>query len=180
MSGRGLKTGSVSHEILTEIFGILDATLFLPRKMTEITRIRFLQHYPIHKKYIYDLKRRNYIKEINTKNGKKIQLTEKGKLEIIKYKIKSKKNKIKWDGKWRAICWDVPEGSRKERDYLRRALRWVGFKEVQKSFWIFPFEVKDQIKELIRLYKEDLKGDVRFLTIEKLEKDSDLRKYFNL
>lgn len=79
-----------------------------------------------------------------------------------------------------AICWDVPEISRKDRDYLRNRLRWLGFKELQKSLWVFPFNIENEVKELIKFYKKDLAGDVRFLTIEKIENDSDLRKYFKL
>ena len=53
-------------------------------------------------------------------------------------------------------------------------------KELQKSLWIFPFEIKNEIEELIKLYREELAGDIRFLTIEKVEDDSDLKKYFNV
>lgn len=177
MHQRGLKKGSISYKILIEIFELLNESSFLPRKMTEVTGIKFLGRYP---KYIYDLRRRNYIKEVNSKDKKEIRLTAKGELEIIKYKIELKTTKIKWDKKWRAICWDVPEELRKDRDYLREKLRWLGFKELQKSLWIFPFEIKEEVKQLVKLYKKDLAGDVRFLTIEKIEKDSDLKEFFKL
>ncbi|MDP2930446.1 MAG: hypothetical protein Q8N56_02435 [bacterium] len=180
MRQRGLKIGSIAYKILLEIDSILWEMSSLPRKMTQYTGMRFLGDYSQLPKYIYDLKRRGYIQEIGKKGKKRIQLTSKGELEIIKYKIKSKTQKTKWDGKWRAISWDVPERSRKDRDYLRGKLRWLGFKELQKSFWVFPFEIKNEIEELTRLYKEELAGDVRFLTIEKIEDDSDLKEYFDL
>lgn len=180
MRERGLKQKSISYEILVGISDLLNTTMILPRKMTEVSGIRFLDRYPQPGKHIYDLKRRGYLEEINNKDRREIKLTSKGNIEIIKYRIRSKTEKRKWDGKWRAISWDVPESARKDRDYLRGKLRWLGFKELQKSFWIFPFEIKDEIKELIKLYKEDLAGDVRFLTIEKIEKNSDLKEHFGL
>jgi len=127
-----------------------------------------------------DLERRKYIKVVKTKSGQRVRLTTKGKMEIIKYKTKLKLEKQKWDKKWRGICWDVPEIARKDRDYLRRQLKWVGLKEMQKSFWVFPFDVKEELIELVKLYKEKLAGDIRFLTIEKIEGDEDLKEYFNL
>jgi len=131
-------------------------------------------------KYLSSLKRGNFIRETRTEKGRKIELTEKGRREIIKYKIKLKIEKPKWNRKWFGIAWDIPEISRKDRDYLRGVLKWVGFKEMQKSFWVFPHDVRGELKELIKLYKEELLGDVRFLILEKIEDDSDLRRYFNL
>ncbi len=185
---RGLKENSTTYKILIKISEILEAvgTLIIwdfetISKTTGITSLyRDPSLYPKLSKSLYELKRRNYIKGIKTKKGKGIKLTPKGKMEILRYKIKIKTEKPKWDKKWHAISWDVPEISRNDRDYLRRMLRWLGFKELQKSLWVFPFDVKGEIKELIKFYKENLAGDVRFLTIEKIEKDSDLIKYFKL
>lgn len=186
---RGLKENSIPQKILIEIDRFLEETA-LPLliwdfdTITKTTGIRSIYRdyslRPLLAKYIYDLKRRNYIQETRTKKGREIQLTPKGQTEIIKYKIKLKTKKPRWDKKWRAICWDVPEISRKDRDYLRGKLRWLGFKELQKSLWIFPFNIKEEVKELVKLYKEDLAGDIRFLTIEKIENDSDLKEHFNL
>jgi len=180
MRERGLKTNSTAYQILLEISKILGAGSFLCRKMAKTTGIRFLGDRPYLSKHIYDLKRRGYIREIKKNTRKEIELTSKGNLEIIKYKIRLKTEKVKWDGKWRAISWDVPEIARRDRDYLRGKLRWLGFKELQKSIWIFPYKVKDEVKELINLYKKDLSGDVRFFLIEEIEEDTDLKEYFNL
>lgn len=185
---RGLKENSPSQKILIKLSEILElAGILIFWNYKEFYRITGMgplytdsrQHYPI-PKYIDSLKRRDYIQAIKTKKGKKIKLTPKGQAEIIKYKIKLKTEKPKWNGKWFGISWDVPEISRKDRDYLRNQLRWLGFKELQKSLWVFPFDIENEVKELSKLYKENLAGDIRFLIIEKVKKDSDLKKYFNL
>ncbi len=130
---------------------------------------------------LFQLKKQGYLKQKKQK-GKKIyfNLTSKGKLEIIRYIIKMDKRKLPWDGKWRIIIFDVPEISRKDRDFLRNQLRWLGFMELQKSVWIFPYEIKSELKEFIKLCRLKLKGDVRFLTAEDIDNDKDIKKYFKL
>lgn len=188
-----LREGSLSQKILISIGKVLlesgrrlgDA--FLPIITLDLEtmlknsgmKLIYFNPYSLTRRF-NDLERRNYIKLVRTKRERGIKLTNKGKLEIIKYKTKLKLKKQKWDGIWRGICWDVPEISRKDRDYLRRQLKWLGLKEMQKSFWVFPFEIKEELTELAKLYKEKLAGDIRFLSIKKIEDDKDLRKYFNL
>ncbi len=180
MNGRGLKINSIAYKILTIISDYISIGTAFYRKAYEITGVSYTGRHSYISKRIYDLKKRGYIQEVKEKDKKRIYLTNKGHLEIIKYKIKLKREKTKWDEKWRAISWDVPERSRKDRDYLRRKLSWLGFKELQKSFWIFPYNIEGEVRELIDLYKKELSGDVRLLLIEKIENDSDLKKYFNL
>ncbi len=135
---------------------------------------------PIFYKGISNLKKCGYLKGKIIKGEKKLYLTPKGRVEIIKNILRQKKEKeLKWDGKWRAIIFDVPEASRKDRDFLRRELCWIGFKELQKSVWIFPYEMKKELKVLLKLWKADFVGDIRFLTIEKID-EKNLREYFNL
>ena len=123
------------------------------------------------------MKRTGYLEE---KQGK-LYVTEKGRLKIIKKCLKNKeKNKEKkWDGKWRGIIFDIPEANRKERNFLRRELKWIGLVEVQQSIWIFPFDIEKELKALLKLWKTDFHGDIRFVLIEKMN-DSDLKEQFNL
>lgn len=139
----------------------------------------------LHPGFVYkgvsNLKKCGYIKAKKINGEKKLYLTSKGRVEIIRNFLKRKREKkLEWDGKWRAIAFDVPEASRKDRDFLRRELRWMGFKEVQKSFWIIPYDTEKELKALLKLWKIDFAGDVRFLSIEKMEDDQDLRRYFKI
>jgi len=135
---------------------------------------------PIVNRGIYDLKRYGYLKEKRSKNKKKLYLTSKGRTTIIRNILKDKKEReSKWDGKWRAVIFDIPEASRKDRDFLRRELQWIGFKELQKSVWIFPYNFEKELEALLRFWKFEFQGDIRFLTIEKMD-DKDLKEFFNL
>jgi len=109
---------------------------------------------------------------------KKAYLTEKGILEFIKFRIQDKESS--WDGKWRMVIFDIPEEKRAQRDFLRRQLRWLGFKELQKSVWVFPYDIKQELEEVLTICKSNIYGDIRFLTVDKIEDDKDLRNYFNL
>jgi phenylacetic acid degradation operon negative regulatory protein len=128
----------------------------------------------------FNLEKYGFLRSKEENGKKKLYLTSKGRIEIIRNILKNKKQKeSKWDGKWRGIIFDVPETSRRDRDFLRKELSWIGFKEVQKSVWIYPFEAEKELRALLQLWKMDFAGDIRFLIIEKMD-DKDLLKYYNL
>jgi len=128
------------------------------------------------KKAIKQLQEMKYIK-IN-KNGKKVYLIDKGALELLRYKFQQVRPE--WDKKWRVIIFDIPEKRRKERDFLRTRLKWLGFKELQKSAWVFPYDIKKEIEDLLTICNFEIEGDIRFLTVEKMETDRDFRREFDL
>jgi len=132
------------------------------------------------KKAIKELELYNYIKIKKDKQNKtklKISLTKKGAQEYLRYKIDKKKNQ-KWDRKWRIVIFDIWESQKRIRDLLRAKLKWMGFKELQKSVWVFPYNVEKEIREILDLCHLDIIGDVRFLTVEKMSDDEDLRAEF--
>ena len=51
--------------------------------------------------------------------------------------------KRRWDGRWRLVVFDVPEGRRGLRDKLRAQLRRRGFGYLQHSVWITPDPVSE-------------------------------------
>jgi DNA-binding transcriptional regulator PaaX len=110
----------------------------------------------------------------------KIYLTEKGRVKIIKNFIRNKNNNEKWNGKWMAIVFDIPEANKKERNFLRRELKWMKLKELQHSVWITPFDIEKELLVLLNLWHKDFRGDIRFLKIEKISEDTDLKNYFNI
>lgn len=144
-----------------------------PPLVSRSRRQRLTQRRLIQKK-IYFLKRRGYIK--TTK--KTWELTSKGRAEIIKVILQKKLQEKKWDGKWRVIIFDIPEMRRRDRDFLRRELKWIGFIELQKSVWVFPYNTEEEIIALLRLWELEFKGDIRFLVAERISGEETLRKQF--
>jgi hypothetical protein len=123
----------------------------------------------------------NLDKNTSFKNlNSKIYLTKKGRIKIIRDVIKEKNQLSEWDGKWRAVCFDIPELNKKDRRFLRSELKWMKFTELQHSIWITPFNIEKELLALLKLWKIDFRGDIRFLKIEKIVDDKDIKKHFRL
>lgn len=58
-----------------------------------------------------------------------------------------------WDGLWRLVFFDIPEGQREHRDRFRKDLRRRGFGLWQNSVWISPFN-QDFFEDLTLLHPE--------------------------
>lgn len=109
-----------------------------------------------------------------------VRLTEKGKIELLKYQLGdlSINKQKKWDGKWRIIIFDIKEFKRNLRDTLRKELVNLGFMRLQNSVWVCPYECEEitiLLKSSLRLGKE-----VLYMTVENIENDRWLKKEFNL
>lgn len=102
------------------------------------------------------------------KQGKKInfQLTELGWQKLVKkfplvwLKIK------KWDRKWRLVIFDIEEKSRKTRNFIRKILKELGFVQLQKSVWISPHDIFDELKKILK--KMSIEGSVIFIETRKI------------
>ena len=117
----------------------------------------------------------------NSKGEISLRLTKKGIWEaMLRHNTLPtlKKEKKKWDKLWRVVIFDVPNVKNKERSDLRRAMRMYGFKPLQKSAWVYPFECDN----FIALLKSHLgvSHDVLYMKVSYIENDRYLRKEFSL
>lgn len=105
------------------------------------------------------------------------QINFKSKRTLL-YSEAQKAKRKKWDGKWRVVVFDVWENTRFKRDALRYEIKNFGFVQLQRSVWIYPYECF----EFIDLLKTDLSfgKNIRYMTVEKLDRDEKLRKFFKL
>ncbi len=112
------------------------------------------------------------------KSGKpKLALTQKGIIELFKFKdILVRKEK--WDKKWRVVIFDIPTKKAKSRDILRFNLKQIGFIQLQKSVWVYPYKCS----ELIKLIKNHFRlgKEVTYMIVDKIENDLLLKKKFKL
>ncbi len=118
--------------------------------------------------------------EIVEKNNKLfLKLTSKGKLRALMNKLNSRPAAVhRRDGKWRLIIWDIPETSNSQRNHLRAWVKHLGFYQLQKSVFITPYSIPKEAVDY--LVESGLIDFIRFLRVDKLDKDADLRKHFNL
>lgn len=113
-------------------------------------------------------------------NGEQIKLTKSG-LNLRKTIQLSEISVVmpkKWDGLWRLVSYDVSEERKKERDSFRQMLERVGFRKVQKSLWVYPFDCKEQV--VIMADNLGLASQVIYMETEKMPNQLKLEKVFNL
>lgn len=104
-------------------------------------------------------------------------LTEKGRQKALRYNLDNMKiSPHHWDGKWRVVIFDIPEKRRNARDALRNKLKNLGFHELQKSVFVYPFHCKDEIDFIVELF--DLRPHVRYGTFDSIDNDLHLRNIF--
>ncbi|HDH07815.1 MAG TPA: CRISPR-associated endonuclease Cas2 [Candidatus Moranbacteria bacterium] len=86
-----------------------------------------------------------------TRSNNKYSLTKKGKALIGRVLKINNNLKVKWDGKYRLVIFDIPEEKRKTRNWLRSELYFLGYKQLQKSVFIgklpLPSSIIKEIKK---------------------------------
>lgn len=146
---------------------------------------KWLREKKYKKKKLYDafyrLRREGCI-EMSKKNQQiYIRLTEKGRrkagwLQIDRLAIKRPR---KWDKKWRIVIFDISQLKKLYREAFRGRLKELGFRPLQKSVWVHPFECRDEI-ELLRDFFGLSEKELRFIISEDIGRDNWLKKVFKL
>lgn len=116
--------------------------------------------------FVNYLKKKGYIEIKNLKEKQGMLLTPKGIEKVLNLKFKLEKRKRRPDGKWQMIIFDIPEKKRYLRDILRERLYLLGYKMLQQSVWICPYDVLEETKKFLRAYSLD--PYVRLFLIEKI------------
>lgn len=110
-----------------------------------------------------------------------IELTEKGKKVVREIQFDSMKieRQKKWDKKWRIVIFDIPEDKRRvERNALRAKLQNLGFYQIQKSVWAYPYPCEKEIQFLCEMF--NINPFINIITAERIYNDDAMRKYFKL
>ncbi|MBZ9571765.1 hypothetical protein KJA15_00265 [Patescibacteria group bacterium] len=118
-------------------------------------------------KFIRYLKKKGYIKVKSLEPNEAIILTQKGIEKVLKTTLRLKEKRRRKDGKWIMVIFDIPEKKRNFRDLFRENLQLLGFKYLQKSIWVCPYDVLEEVQGLIVKY--DLEKYVKTFLIEELE-----------
>jgi len=129
----------------------------------------------------YSLKKRNLIFFDNRGGQFYISLTPEGKKLAGKYQIddlKIKKPK-KWDGKWRILIFDVLDKQKIKREALRGKIKELGFYQIQKSVWVYPYDFKNEIN-LLRSFFNFSKDEMKIIIASEIEGDQIIKKYFKI
>lgn len=174
------KSTPISIKILIHLLGLLDANQQLKFKPNYFLSHSFSDYSSKRKIYyqsFYNLLRYKYLQRKLIKNVEYFEITKKGKYKALKYRLKER-TKQKWDRKWRLIFFDIPQNKDFFRNKLRENLQLLGFKYLQKSVWVCPYNVRKELGIIVDYY--NLHDYIQFAVIEFLENDSELKKKFNL
>lgn len=165
---------------------LLDLTELIPTIETPHGYSRRLGGYPKEfprhrvQREIKRMKDRGWIEEAEKQGKKFLKLTKKGRMAALYRKLVSlpKPSKKQWQGKWVMAVFDIPESSRRERDAIRYVLRSVGFYPLQKSVYIYPYEIPPELIECLK--DKNLLKFIRFARIERMDSVHDIKKHFKL
>ncbi|MFH1129531.1 MAG: hypothetical protein V1686_02230 [Patescibacteria group bacterium] len=112
------------------------------------------------------LKSSGYLKTLRAKDKSAVIITSKGFEKLFITKLKLTDNNLRKDRKWQMVLFDISESRRKDRDWFRRGLKYLGYKKMQQSIWVCQYDTEKETKELIEQY--NLKSFVDFLLVKKV------------
>lgn len=125
------------------------------------------------------LKRQKLITVTELDDGTyRIELTDEGKTRSTKANFERLEvPETKWDKKWRVIMFDIPEEHKQARDYISRHIRRIGFKQLQRSVFVYPHSVDEFIILLKEIFPEIGKY-FTYMTVEEIDQHNALVKHF--
>ncbi|WP_075983133.1 MULTISPECIES: PaaX family transcriptional regulator C-terminal domain-containing protein [Bacillaceae] len=134
--------------------------LYLLSKVGEIEGKKLIKTYEamgytpqIIRNLLTKLKKEKYIDSLNRAI---YRITPLGKEVLSSLYFKRDLYSKHWDGKWYIILIEIPEMLRKKRDIFRRKLIQFGFGQLNKSVYVYPWDItKDVINIIDTLEIED-------------------------
>lgn len=100
---------------------------------------------PATRKGLYNLKTRGLIEDFDQN---RFRFTSKG-VQWYRRSVHTyfKEAYPRWDKKWRIVLFDIPQERHKDRRSLRRRLKYLGFRPMQKSVFVFPYPCEEELGE---------------------------------
>ena len=116
----------------------------------------------------------------NPDGSTKVELSKNGKKKILEYDLEKLRIKPmkKWDGKWRFVVFDIPNKFRGRSNALRDKLKELGLYQFQKSVWIHPYPMENEIDFIIQVF--EVKPFVKLGEITYIDGEEKLKKKYKL
>ncbi|MBI2024719.1 MAG: hypothetical protein HYT03_01325 [Candidatus Harrisonbacteria bacterium] len=131
------------------------------------------------RKTFQDLRKERLIEEKHLPDGStQFILSEKGKNKILHYNFDDLKiaKTTKWDKIWRIVIFDIPNNFEKERRLWRFKLKTIGFYQLQKSVWVYPYPCRKEI-DFIAEYL-GISPHIRIVEAVSVDGSEELNDYF--
>lgn len=109
-----------------------------------------------------------------------MRLRAKGKEVVLKYNIEHLSIEMpkRWDGVWRLVMFDIPSSKNKARDALRMKLKELGFYQLQKSVFLFPFACEKEIDALGVFW--NVRDHIVLMRVSGFEGEEKLKHHFKI
>jgi phenylacetic acid degradation operon negative regulatory protein len=102
---------------------------------------------------IYRMLKTGYL-EKKIKDGQPVLVISKtGRQQLARHFSYFRLQSKKWDKYWRLVIFDISEKQKSSRDALRRKLVELGFGQWQKSIYISPFDIEEDMVEFLAAQK---------------------------
>ncbi len=126
------------------------------------------------------LQKKGYVRHLVPRTSWHYELTEKGRELLENKKIDAVKIETpkRWNGKWCKVIFDIPESLRKIRNEFRWKLYNLGFRYVNLSVWVHPYECQDVVNALSQYY--GIGKYVRFMRVEYFDGVDEMTKKFKV
>jgi DNA-binding transcriptional regulator PaaX len=124
---------------------------------------------------------KNRLVSIAEKDGQQVvTLSEDGRRRVMNYNLDQMtiKEPKTWDGYWRIVIFDIPERKKLGREAFRSKLKQLGFFQLQKSCFIYPFDCKSEIDFISELF--EVSPYVNYIVAKEIEGATLLQKFFRL
>ncbi len=167
LEGIGMLTVALMAPNAVQLFGMGSNRYTLPRTPLRRTLRRF--------------ERSGLVERVSSeRTAWKYQLTKKGKEVLKKRAVETIKimKPPRWDRKWRIVVFDIPENLRRTRDVFRKKLRDLGFRYVNLSVWVSPYECQVEINAIVEYFK--IGKYVRYIRADYFDGMEQAEKMFGL
>lgn len=172
----------ITDQFLWDVFNAIskteDTLRFLIHPPRSLSDLAIMVDDPVYQRYykklssrkfsrlIYYLKKNNLIKVKSLEGKKGFTVTKKGLSKALQASFKIQDKKRREDGKWIMLIFDMPQRHEKSRRLLRSILENLGYKLLQHSVWVCPFDVLENTEILLQAHS--LERYIRIFLIEEL------------
>lgn len=132
-------------------------------------------------KRAFEYARRSHILKLQQiPSGYRVMLTPQGQQRLREFRLGELRlpRPKSWDGKWRIVVFDVPEKYKRRRVIFSRKLRELGMCRIQKSVYVWPHPLQDEVDVMKEAY--EIRPFVRMATAIHIDRQRDLLKFFQV
>ena len=110
----------------------------------------------------------------------KIRLQSAGRKKVLQFELDeiNIKRPRNWDKKWRLVVFDIPVKKRTAANAFNLKLKILGFHNLQKSIFIYPFPCEDEVEFVASMF--NIKDHILILNVSDFIGEEKLKRHFKI